>query len=556
MQNKRQDHCNVTEVMYYQTLEKRTVRLLSAFLGLHFAILAGGLPNGHADSGTWVLNPVDNNWNTPANWSSNTVPGPFDTATFEVSNTTNISILLPSGDIKEMVFNPAASAYSFTALPGASLGFFDGGITNLSGVEQNFVTQTDEAGKSGVFSMGGFSGPSAGDQVTFTQEGAKLSGAIGGQVGFSGNATNAGTATFHNLGATVSEGGGGLVSFSGHSNAAESTIINEGGQVSGAQGGLTIFQVNNPSAANATIIANGGAVSGAGGGLISFYNSSLAGNSTLIANGGVNDGAGGSIVFFQTTDGGTARVELFGNGSLDLSEHSSSPPMTLGSLEGDGVVVLSQHPLTIGGNSLSTKFSGTIQGNGSLVKAGPGTLDLSGANLYVRGTTVTQGVLTVNNRSGSGTGTGSVNVDAGTLGGSGIIAGAVTVGTGSGGGAFLTPGIGTNKQVTLTIQSALTFNSDSTYSYTFQGNRNRVRTDLVIANGVTINGGTISISSGSQNRIRRGTVLTVISNTSASPINGAFSNLPDGAIVNVNGNNLQASYSGGDGNDLTLTVVP
>jgi hypothetical protein len=24
----------------------------------------------------------------------------------------------------------------------------------------------------------------------------------------------------------------------------------------------------------------------------------------------------------------------------------------------------------------------------------------------------------------------------------------------------------------------------------------------------------------------------------------------------VNGNNLQASYSGGDGNDLTLTVVP
>jgi len=34
----------------------------------------------------------------------------------------------------------------------------------------------------------------------------------------------------------------------------------------------------------------------------------------------------------------------------------------------------------------------------------------------------------------------------------------------------------------------------------------------------------------------------------------AFSNLPDGAIVNVNGNNLQASYEGGD--DLTLTVVP
>ena len=48
----------------------------------------------------------------------------------------------------------------------------------------------------------------------------------------------------------------------------------------------------------------------------------------------------------------------------------------------------------------------------------------------------------------------------------------------------------------------------------------------------------------------------VIANTSATPISGAFSNLPDGGILNVGGNNLQASYEGGDGNDLTLTVVP
>jgi hypothetical protein len=51
-------------------------------------------------------------------------------------------------------------------------------------------------------------------------------------------------------------------------------------------------------------------------------------------------------------------------------------------------------------------------------------------------------------------------------------------------------------------------------------------------------------------------VLTLISNTSADPISGKFSNLPDGSIVTINGNNFQASYEGGDGNDLTLTVVP
>jgi len=51
-------------------------------------------------------------------------------------------------------------------------------------------------------------------------------------------------------------------------------------------------------------------------------------------------------------------------------------------------------------------------------------------------------------------------------------------------------------------------------------------------------------------------LLMVISNTSANPISGTFSNVPDGAIVTINGNNLQARYEGGDRNDLTLTVAP
>ena len=53
-----------------------------------------------------------------------------------------------------------------------------------------------------------------------------------------------------------------------------------------------------------------------------------------------------------------------------------------------------------------------------------------------------------------------------------------------------------------------------------------------------------------------GQVFTVISNTAASAISGRFQSLADGAIVNANGNNLQASYTGGDGNDLILAVVP
>jgi hypothetical protein len=111
-------------------------------------------------------------------------------------------------------------------------------------------------------------------------------------------------------------------------------------------------------------------------------------------------------------------------------------------------------------------------------------------------------------------------------------------------------------QATLTIQSALTFNADATYTCTFKANPNRARTDQVISSEVTINNGAmIELIGDTSGTLAQGLVLTLISNTSADPISGTFSNLPDGSIVTINGNNFQVSYSGG-GNDLTLTVVP
>jgi autotransporter-associated beta strand protein len=278
----------------------------------------------------------------------------------------------------------------------------------------------------------------------------------------------------------------------------------------------------------------------------------------LIAEGGDNGGGGGQIKFFDSSKGGTARVEVFGTGFLDVSDHGA---ISIGSLEGDGLVFLANNKLTVGGNGLSTTFSGAIaEGNepgGSLAKTGSGSLTLASASAYTGGTIVSSGTLVVSNSTGSATGTGAVSVTTGTLGGSGIIVGAVTVGTGSGAGAFLAPAHGGNKQLTLTIQSSLTFNSDSTYTYTFKAKGSKSKIDKVIANGVTINSGAnFNLSGTAQGTLTQGTTFTVIKNTAATPISGTFSNLPDDAIVNVNGNNLQASYEGGDGNDLTLTVVP
>ena len=53
-----------------------------------------------------------------------------------------------------------------------------------------------------------------------------------------------------------------------------------------------------------------------------------------------------------------------------------------------------------------------------------------------------------------------------------------------------------------------------------------------------------------------GTVFTAVDNTAATPIAGTFANLADGSTFTAGSNVFQADYQGGDGNDLTLTVVP
>jgi hypothetical protein len=131
----------------------------------------------------------------------------------------------------------------------------------------------------------------------------------------------------------------------------------------------------------------------------------------------------------------------------------------------------------------------------------------------------------------------------------------VTIGQGNGPGAVLAPSVGANQPATLTLQSALTFKADGTYTYKL--NTRNASADQVIANGVTIESGAqFNFDPIANKRLANGTVFTAINNTSATPVIGTFANLPDGSTFIAGRNNYQASYEGGDGNDLTLTVVP
>lgn len=501
---------------------------------------------------------------------------------------------------------------------GANLSFAGTGVINNSGINQTFVTQVVE-GVIGLGSISFFNEATAGSSTTFINSSGPTGFQYGGITDFfdsstAGNATivNEGSPAFGqsgrlefrdntsaansfilNHGGTDAVTGGGETDFYDSSTADQVTAICNGGEADGAGGGVINFW-SNSTAANGNFTVNGGAGTNSFGGAVDFFaDDTNAGSATftinggtapnanggsvsfrgergmydgaLIANGGSNGGLGGTIYFAGQFQARRTPVEVYGNGALDISGQSRSPfghpGARIGSLAGDGLVYLGGVVLEVGRNNLDTSFSGTMQDGGgsggtggSFTKIGTGTLTLSGANIYTGGTTLSEGALVINNTIGSGTGDGAVQVNQGTLAGSGTVSGAVTVGTGGGLGAFLAPGKGASTATTFTIQSALTFKADAIY--TCSVNTRRVEADQVIANGVTIeNGAQFKFASVGNKTLTPGTVFIVISNTFSDPIAGNFANLPDDSTFTVGPNNFQVSYEGGDGNDLTLTVV-
>jgi autotransporter-associated beta strand protein len=443
--------------------------------------------------------------------------------------------------------------------------FFDsssagnGGFSNLigpgggqggGGVE---FYDNSTAGNAAFFNAGGFTfirffGNSTADNGTFFN---------GGRISFSDSST-AGNGTFSTNNGTVNcEPCAGSVSFFDTSTAGNGTFTYTGANTGDGTPAFTVF-FGNSTAGNGTFTCSPGQEGGEGA-RVSFIQSSTAANATLVANGGSNGDGGGSIQFSGDSNGGQARVKVFGNGILDISGHNA-PGVSIGSIQGSGFVFLGARNLTVGSNNRSTNFSGLIQdagqfGAGSLTKIGTGTLVLRNSNAYTGGTTINGGELVVNNESGSGTGSDPVQVNFGRLGGRGIIAGNVILGDGTGRGAILSPGKSADTRGTLIIERKLTFKSDGTYK--FELNSDTRNADGVIARGVTIHSGAqFTFTDVAHGTLPIGTVFTVISNISANPIVGTFSNLPDGSTFTSSGNTYQVSYEGGDGNDLTLTVVP
>ena len=557
-------------------------------------ILSLSAPAIWAGSATWNGNPVDNQWYNPNNWTPATVPdGPTDIATFGTTSQPAITISDSSDHatvLNGITFNSNASTYILT-VPSTqnNLSFMGNGVVNNSSQTQTFVINGN-----GVNDVS-FTDATAGNNVSYQFVGAQS------DLDFHGSATagsasftceyayvsffddaSAGNATFtlnggshlNFLSSTGNDGANGTFILNGSDTRysfmdcdrtvfAHATFTVNG--TSGLASNYVYVSSEVADAGNSTFTVNGAIDASHFPGLVRIQYDANPGSATLVANPGLNGGAGGKLSWVTITRN-RARVELFGSGNGDVTNGTFDATLitgphndiSVGSLEGTGLVELGTAALSIGTNDLDTTFAGTIHdagggtnGSGSLTKTGTGILTLSGANTYTGKTTVVAGTLLVTNRTGSATGTGPVIINGGVLGGTGKISGAVTVGSATRFGT-ISPGLA-GRAGRLTISRPVTFKQFGIYNADLDSTR--VTADQVVATGVTIgSGATINVTDLGAAVLPSGTVLTIINNRAAIPISGTFGNLADGSTLTVGSNTYLVSYEGGTGNDLTLTV--
>jgi autotransporter-associated beta strand protein len=322
--------------------------------------------------------------------------------------------------------------------------------------------------------------------------------------------------------------------------------------VKGGNGKLTLSGINSHSGST-TVTAGILAVTSEaalGSGSLSFTDTSaglgklqVSNNITISNSININGSASGSTTsgVIESTGNNTLNGAISWNttGGANASIVSQSGLLTLsGNITPSGSVIGSR-ALNLGGAGNILVNGSIINGTAtlSLIKGGTGLLTLAGVQNFTGPTTVSSGTLLIN---GSTAGSATTVANGASLGGGGT-AGAVNIQAGGsinpGSSGVGTLSIGdTILSGTLAIDVASAASSDR----------------LNVSGNVTL-GGTLAISAPAG--LPAGTVFTIINKTSAGSVSGTFAGNPQDSLFIASGNTWIVSYTGGDGNDVTLTVA-
>ena len=201
--------------------------------------------------------------------------------------------------------------------------------------------------------------------------------------------------------------GTGLLILTGANSYTGDTVINAGSlQIGGGgtTGSVAGNIINNASLTfiRSNDISYGGVISGSGSlfkngaGILTMTRANSYTGTTYVNEGTLAIGIGGSL----SSD---SNVELSSTAKFDIS--AANAHQSIGSLVGSAGsdVLLGANTLTVNQRT-GAVYRGVISGSGSLIKAGVGTLTLTGANTYIGDTVINAGTL----RIGAGDTTGSV----------------------------------------------------------------------------------------------------------------------------------------------------
>ena len=547
---------------------------------------------------------TNTNWTEGTNWNPDVAPGIGDNATIDGQGGLNQPRIFGGDNIT--INGLTHSAGTLTIDAGASLttagGYVLSGTGQLVSAGTVFGTFTVQGGTATL--SGALDGSLTITGGTVTNSGS-VSGAtsiFGGTLNLNAGTNLSDTQTLDVIGGTVnlnaSDTVGALAGVSGTINLANGQILTAGGSnanttfsgVLAGQGGLTktgtgalglsgantytgatqisagTLAINGAGSLGATTVTNDAlfeVINGATAGTstiinnrtLVFNNAGSAGSATITTNDGAALNARGTL-FFGLSTGGTSRQIVNAGGLLDITQHAGAG-VTIGSLEGAGLVGIGGKTLTIGSNNNSTTFSGVIQNQGNqagsaalagdLVKTGTGTLTLSGANTYTGTTTINEGVLNIQNAAGLGSTAAGTTVAAGAAlelqGGINIGTEALTLnGTGVANGGALRS-IGGNNTVggAITLGSASRINADANllnlqsidnggFLLTLGG------AGITIVNGAISGAGGLTMDGGDTVALRADNTYAGITTINAGTLNigggGAAGSLGTGNVVN------------------------
>jgi autotransporter-associated beta strand protein len=271
----------------------------------------------------------------------------------------------------------------------------------------------------------------------------------------------------------------------------------------------------------------------------------------------------GDIVMGDDSSGTTSarlRVQLAGQlnrratatlrrtASMEFSGGRPGANATLRRLLGAGTVNLAVGSFLIISNDVSFTFDGSLAGGGSLGKFGQDTtMHFTGNGTLTGPTTISEGKYLLDGAMPSSPVT--IRNQAALLGDGET--GPLTV---ESAGVVKPESAQPGRLAADLAASSLDLQTGGVLSLDFFGAHGTAGNDvLTVAGSVALNSS--RLSAGFLGAPREGEVVMLIRKTSAGPVTGTFSGWSQGAVQKLGEIPVAISYSGGDGNDVTLTVT-